>query len=168
MLKVKAELVCYVILLLFVSMTQASGSPHVVSRQTPPAGCTVCHESAPELNDDKPVSSKNLPVDWTRLTQDGVAMCAACHDVNAYHKVGLKVDFPIPADLPLNPDNEIVCPTCHYTHGKLESDRPQASYSFMDRWLGAERLRKSFLLRRNNSEGELCLACHNSDQGSKP
>jgi cytochrome c len=81
--------------------------------------------------------------------------------------VGLKLDFEIPADMPLDKKNRLSCLTCHYTHGNMDSDRPQASVSFMDRLLNANRLHKSFLLRRNNVDGELCLICHNSNQGSK-
>jgi hypothetical protein len=69
--------------------------------------------------------------------------------------------------MPLNKKNALSCLTCHYTHGDLTSIRPQASFSFMDRMVNAERLRKSFLLRRNNVDGELCLICHNPNQGSK-
>jgi hypothetical protein len=107
------------------------------------------------------LQSKNITADQATFTKDGVAMCSSCHNPNQGHKVGLNIDFPVPADLPLNEDNDITCLTCHYTHGKLDSDRPQASHSFMDKLMNAERLKKSFLLRRNNSDGELCLTCHN-------
>jgi len=149
------------LILLFVATVRAGDNPHVVSRQDDKTVCPVCHIQVPELRDDQPLISKNLPLDLNDFKLDGVAMCSACHDPAAYHKVHLVVDFPVPADLPLNQDNEIICLTCHYVHGRLDSDRPQASFSFMDRLLNARRLHKSYLLRRNNSNGELCLSCHN-------
>jgi hypothetical protein len=94
-------------------------------------------------------------------------MCGSCHNPDDGHQVGLELDFQIPADLPLDKKNRMTCLTCHYTHGNLNSDRPQASFSFMDRLFDAERIHKSFLLRRNNTDGELCLTCHNINQGSK-
>jgi len=139
----------------------ANENPHLISKQTPLAGCTNCHNTAPAFKDEGILHSKNMPVDQTTFSKDGVAMCSARHNPNQGHKVGLNIDFPVPADLPLNEENDITCLTCHYTHGKLDSDRPQASHSFMDKLMNAERLKKSFLLRRNNSDGELCLTCHN-------
>jgi hypothetical protein len=94
-------------------------------------------------------------------------MCSGCHDAEDGHKVGIKLYFEVPADMPLGEKNKLTCLTCHYSHGSLSSDRPQASVSFMDKMLDAERLHKSFLLRRNNTDGELCLTCHEVKEGSK-
>lgn len=154
-----------VMLLLFAHQAHTAGeNPHLISKQSATGECKGCHGATPDLKElkgDEPLNSKNLPVDQTLFSQDGVAMCSSCHNPNQGHKVGLNIDFPVPADLPLNQENDITCLTCHYTHGRLDSDRPQACYSFMDKLLNAERLKKSFLLRRNNSDGELCLTCHN-------
>lgn len=154
---------------MLVSMPTANSAnnPHLVSKQSRLVICTSCHNSTPELKDDNILVSKNLPVDLSRFSQNGVDMCTSCHDPSVVHKTGVAVDFPVPADLALNQDNEIICQTCHYSHGRLDSDKPQASFSFMDRLLDAQRLHKSFLLRRNNSDGELCLICHNPNQGLK-
>jgi hypothetical protein len=155
------------LMLLFMLTTQAADNPHVVSKQDNPSTCTICHSAIPKLKDDNILISKNLPVNLNHFSKNGVDMCSSCHDPNVVHKTGVAVDFPVPADLPLNEDNEITCLTCHYTHGNLDSDKPQASFSFMDRMLNAQRLHKSYLLRRNNSDGELCLICHNPNQGLK-
>ncbi len=156
------------VLLAFAMHAHTAGeNPHVISKQNDISTCTGCHADTPELKSDTVLLSKNLPVDLAKFNQDGVAMCANCHNPNEGHKVGLEIDFPVPADMPLSTENDINCLTCHYTHGQLNSDRPQASFSFMDRLMDAERLHKSFLLRRNNSDGELCLTCHNVNQGSK-
>lgn len=146
---------------------QAAENPHTVYAGDKSVTCTSCH--ATETHYDKPelLNTKNNRVDLTAFNNDGVAMCSGCHNAEEGHKVGLKLDFEIPADMPLNKRNALSCLTCHYTHGDLTSVRPQASFSFMDRMVNAERLHKSFLLRRNNVDGELCLICHNSNQGSK-
>jgi len=145
----------------------ASENPHVISKATAGTDCSSCHSNSPQLTDSEILETKNLSMDPTQFHQDGVAMCSSCHNPNEGHKVGLEIDFPVPADMPLSAENDITCLTCHYTHGSLSSDRPQASFSFMDRLMNAERLQKSFLLRRNNSDGELCLTCHNANQGSQ-
>lgn len=158
------------LLLLFTHQAHtASENPHLISKHSPTNECGSCHAATPELKEHKEehFNSKNLPIDQAGFSQDGVAMCSSCHNPNQGHKVGLNIDFPVPADLPLNEENDVTCLTCHYTHGRLDSDRPQASHSFMDKLLNAERLKKSFLLRRNNSDGELCLTCHNANEGSK-
>lgn len=154
-------------LLIFATKARTDGeNPHLISKQSATATCPACHLKTPELKNDGIFVSQNLAVHQKSFSKDGVAMCSSCHNPNQGHKVGLKIDFPVPADLPLNEDNDITCLTCHYTHGRLDSDRPQASHSFMDKLMNAERLKKSFLLRRNNSDGELCLTCHNVNQGS--
>lgn len=146
---------------------QAADNPHTLSATNKSVDCTSCHVAQPQYDTAKPLETKNKQVDITAFNNNGVAMCSGCHDTEDGHKVGLKLDFEIPADMPLDKKNSLSCLTCHYTHGNLASDRPQASCSFMDRLLDADRLRKSFLLRRSNVDGELCLICHNSNQGSK-
>jgi hypothetical protein len=146
---------------------QAEGEhPHAISKSSKAMECTTCHKTTPVVNQDSLLESKNKLVKQDDFKQDGTAMCSACHDPNDGHKVGLELDFQAPADLPLGEKNTITCLTCHYSHGSLTSDRPQASFSFLDRLFDDERLHKSFLLRRNNSDGELCLTCHSVSQGS--
>lgn len=154
-------------MLLCAFSAQAAENPHAVSATDKSSVCSSCH--ATEIHYDKAdlLNTKNKRVDLTAFNNDGVAMCSGCHNAEEGHKVGLKLDFEIPADMPLNKRNALSCLTCHYTHGELISDRPQASFSFMDRMVNADRLHKSFLLRRNNVDGELCLICHNPNQGSK-
>ena len=146
----------------------SDNNPHTISATDAASTCNTCHKEMPTtLSDQQILNSKNLPVDLSRFKLDGVAMCSSCHNPNEGHKVGLNIDFPVPADMPLSQENDIICLTCHYTHGRLDTERPQASFSFMDRLMDSQRLHKSFLLRRNNSDGELCLTCHNVNQGSK-
>lgn len=141
--------------------------PHTVTKDSKSASCSTCHRVEAAVITKGLLETKNNPVDRESFSQDGTAMCASCHNPDDGHKVGLELDFQIPADLPLDKKNRMTCLTCHYTHGSLTSERPQASFSLMDRLFDAERLHKSFLLRRNNTDGELCLTCHNVNQGSK-
>lgn len=135
-------------------------NPHEISSQSRGIDCNSCHVEKPQATTAELLSSKNHNANLAAFKADGIEMCSGCHDKDDGHKVGLKLDFEVPADLPLGAKNKLTCLTCHYTHGSLTSNRPQASFSFMDRMLDADRLRKSFLLRRNNAEGELCLTCH--------
>jgi Doubled CXXCH motif (Paired_CXXCH_1) len=143
-------------------------NPHEISPQSPTGECSSCHIDKPKATDTPGLLvTKNHAADPAIFKQDGVEMCSSCHDKEDGHKVGIKLDFDIPADMPLGAKNKMTCLTCHYTHGSLSSKKPQASVSFMDRMLDAERLHKSFLLRRNNADGELCLTCHEVKEGTK-
>ncbi|MEQ1530086.1 MAG: hypothetical protein ABL925_12280 [Methylococcales bacterium] len=156
------------VLLLLAFAVHADGeNPHIVSKTVTGVDCLSCHINQPENNSPEALETKNKSVHLTDFKNDGVAMCSNCHNPDDGHKIGLKLDFDVPADMPLDKKNALSCLTCHYTHGKLSTERPQASFSFMDRLVDAERLHKSFLLRRNNVDGELCLICHNPDQGKK-
>ena len=140
--------------------------PHAFFKDSQSMSCTTCHKVNPVINNLNVLDTRNRPVDREKFSLDGTTMCTSCHNPDDGHKVGLKLDFQAPADLPLDKKNKMTCLTCHYTHGNLTSERPQASASFMDRLFDAERLHKSFLLRRNNTNGELCLTCHNATTGS--
>ena len=140
---------------------QAAENPHIISASSKSSTCISCHAAEVRYDQADVINTKNKQIDLTAFNNDGIAICSGCHNADEGHKVGLKLDFDIPADMPLNKKNTMSCLTCHYTHGSLESPRPQASFSFMDRMVNAERLHKSFLLRRNNVDGELCLTCHN-------
>jgi len=155
------------LLLLCAFAVQGGDNPHTLSATSKSADCISCHSAQPEYDFTKSLETKNKQADMAVFSKDGVEMCSACHNTEDGHQIGLKLDFDIPADMPLDKKNALSCLTCHYTHGSLVSDRPQASFSFMDRLLDADRLHKSFLLRRNNVDGELCLICHNSNQRSK-
>jgi hypothetical protein len=156
------------LLLLGASIALAeSENPHTISKDSKSTVCSTCHKVDPELKVNSVIETRNHPVDRDSFNQDGTEMCSSCHNPDDGHKVGLALDFQAPADMPLDKKNKMTCLTCHYTHGSLSSDRPQASVSFMDRLFDDARMHKSFLLRRNNTDGELCLTCHNVNQGSK-
>jgi hypothetical protein len=150
-----------------VGQVVAADNPHVITAQSHGIDCGSCHTEKPQPSKVEVLETKNHQADPTTFKDDGIKMCSGCHDADDGHKVGIKLDFEVPADMPLGEKNKLTCLTCHYSHGSLSSDRPQASVSFMDKMLDAERLHKSFLLRRNNTNGELCLTCHEVKEGSK-
>jgi len=125
--------------------------------------CLTCHIKLP--TNQAGLNTKNNVVNLSDFQHDGIKLCTGCHKEEEGHVVGVSLDFSVPADLPLGKNKTVSCLTCHYTHGNLYSEKPQASYSFMDSLLGAQRMHKSFLIRRNNVNGELCLVCHNPQQG---
>jgi len=145
--------------ILLSNVRAATENPHLIAEQ-PSEMCLSCHIKMPNI--EPQLNSKNIPVNLKTLRHDGIKLCTTCHEEEAGHIVGVTLDFSVPADLPLADNDTVSCLTCHYTHGALTSDRPQASYSFMDKLLDSKRLHKSFLIRRNNVNGELCLVCHNS------
>lgn len=125
--------------------------------------CLSCHKSAPlstQLN-----SGKHLVPKMSAFVKSETMLCAGCHgDDNSSHIVGITPEYSVPADLPLDKNGQVTCITCHYVHGDLKSDKPMASTSFMDQLFNRQRLNKSYVLRRNNSEGDLCLACHSNNE----
>ena len=124
--------------------------------------CLSCHKSKP-LKTNKAMGKYALPV-MSEFVGNGISMCEECHgDDSSSHIVGATPDYTVPADLPLDKENRVTCLTCHYVHGSLESERPMASSSFMDHLFNRDRLKKSYVLRRNNAEGDMCLACHSKE-----
>lgn len=121
--------------------------------------CTSCHRQAPVHNPKH--STQTVLPDMDDFTTDPVAMCVPCHDDSERsHPLWVKPNYPVPADLPLDNNGAVTCLTCHHTHGSLKSEHPCCSVSFMDRMLNSDRMTKSFLLRRENTKGQLCKACH--------
>lgn len=117
------------------------------------AVCALCHAGEP--------TGSGGP----ELREDAASACTSCHPGgDESHEVGMQPDFAVPADLPLDAGGRMTCLTCHFAHGPLRGDRPWCSVSLLDRMLGSERLTKTFLLRRNNATGELCLACHDTGE----
>lgn len=124
-------------------VSAGEAQPHDLAQSKGPALCTKCHQANPG-----------------GFALDSTAMCTQCHGEDVSHMVGVEVDFSIPKDLPLSEDGTVTCLTCHRAHGPLRSDRPWANVTVIDRWLNTEAMRKTYLLRRNNENGELCLVCH--------
>ncbi len=140
----------------------AVNHPHQ-PRRIDPALCGDCHAEPP----DRLPGEAGSRTPGGPLATDGITMCMRCHPHEARaHPMGRPLDFPVPPDLPLE-GGAMTCLTCHHAHGRLESDRPWASVSLMDRLTDSERMHKSYLLRRNNADGDLCLVCHDTS-GKRP
>ncbi len=141
-------------------------NPHDIRGQQPETYCLACHLQLPKTLQHQSSGGRLPDQSDFQSDADGVSMCVNCHDADkASHETGGdSIDFTVPADLPLSSDRKLTCLTCHYMHGSLASDRPWASVSILDRLLDHERMHKNYLLRRNNSDGELCLVCHDSNQ----
>ncbi len=134
-------------------------NPHELKEQFDSMECANCHRQTPV----------RIPENHTRavlpgqddFVTDPVTMCAPCHKGSMdSHPIAVRPKYLVPADLPLDKKLGISCLTCHYTHGSLKSDSPCCSMSFLDRMFDRERMKKSFLLRRENTNGGLCNACH--------
>jgi hypothetical protein len=120
--------------------------------------CTECHVTVPIPGKD----------DFRQLefTNDIVSICERCHrdKINEdKHPVDIKPERPVPQDLHLDSYYSITCTTCHDPHAEPWDDMPYVSRSWIERLLDAVRGRerhRTFLLRKTNVEGELCLSCH--------
>jgi len=144
----------------------AGNNPHLIDGRNG-GDCQSCHVSVPGWTAKQSLDSRDAVFVADRYKLDAVGMCTSCHPRDHLHAdVGDKINFPVPADMPLGENKSHVCITCHFTHGRLDSEKPRANVDFLDRWFDSERMHKSYLLRRDNSEGGLCLTCHK--QGINP
>jgi hypothetical protein len=137
-------------------------NPHEIAYRPVSPDCQECHTTSP--GQYRQASGLGTQPRWSAYKQDGTTMCVQCHsgETEGHQVDDTAIDFPIPSDLPLTENKTLMCMSCHYMHGSLRSNRPWASVSFMDRLTGSERMNKSYILRRNNSSGELCLICHDT------
>ncbi len=135
-------------------------NPHEIFDEPPSDACQACHKDMPKAYASGTRHALVLGED--ELLVDGTGMCEVCHTDEHMHMVGVEIDFPVPKDLLLDGEKKITCLTCHTAHGKLTSDRPWAAVSFMDKLMNDDDLHKSYLLRRKNSNGDLCLVCHDT------
>ncbi len=159
----KALTILLLILGTFTTGLVTANNPHqlITELNADNESCMGCHKAI--INTASQDTGKLILPDMNNFIVDATNMCIGCHgDDNISHIVGITPDYTVPADLPLNSDSQITCLTCHYTHGSLKSDKPTASSSFLDLMFNRERLSKSYTLRRNNADGDLCLACHSN------
>ncbi|MGR3318910.1 MAG: hypothetical protein ACUZ8O_10580, partial [Candidatus Anammoxibacter sp.] len=122
--------------------------------------CARCHSDWIEDEMELPSEDNIFNPIPTELNETGT--CLGCHNVeDEAHPVNIVPEQATPADLPLGNNGEITCLTCHYTHGARESDEPYVSETMVQKIFSfGKESYKTFYLRRNNSEGELCNACH--------
>lgn len=138
---------------------EPKSNPHELKEQFDSRECTNCHRQTPVRIPEN--NTRAVLPDQDDFVTDPVTMCVPCHEGSMdSHPIAVQPKYLVPADLPLDKKRGISCLTCHYTHGSLKSDRPCCSVSFLDRMFDRERMKKSFLLRRENTNGGLCSACH--------
>jgi hypothetical protein len=132
-------------------------NPHNLQLSVRDSQCDLCHVA---------VRQKTIQVKLKTLADqvvNGVDICGTCHESSSVkHMIGKRPDFKVPGFLPLDKEGRITCLTCHYTHGPLKSESPWVDVSWIEQLSNSDRLHKTFLLRRNNRDGRLCLACHDS------
>ncbi len=98
------------------------------------AVCTGCHTADQGTLERDRVAARSL------LAADLEERCILCHDEGPSHHTGIRPKKPVPDTLPLSGEGLITCATCHFVHGEPEA-------------VGEA-------LRIDNTQGRLCLTCH--------
>ena len=128
--------------------------PHPVVKEK---RCEACHMAG--TNDQN----------FTGLKNDISAACIACHPhEDANHPVMVIPDFKVPADLPLSGSKELTCITCHNPHNPRFSNRSWQAKSIAGKMgdiFRRGKQHKTYFLRRNNANGDLCFTCHKEREG---
>lgn len=123
--------------------------------------CLSCHTEMPQ---DLPKNGRLSEVKRHEFHTDGIGMCSGCHDpASAKHMLGKFSPEQLPAHMALSKDGKVTCLTCHFMHGELNDTQPWANVGLFDRMFASEKLFRTYLLRENNANGELCLICHHAD-----
>ena len=121
--------------------------------------CSTCHEVIQTSGSD--ASYIIFRENYAALL---TANCLKCHQQNiGDHPILIKASFPVPKDFPLSDKKEITCVTCHNPHFQRFSNRPWYPRTFktiVADYVKRKKVHKTFFLRRNNAEKELCLSCH--------
>ncbi len=146
----RATALAVALLALAASWLIGRDNPHAFGDD--PAACGNCHEGPPARPE--------------RLPDGSSEFCASCHThpMNA-HPLAVPADLHTPADLLVDREGNIGCLTCHFSHGPHESDHPWTSTSVageLGRLFKRRQSYPTYFLRRDNSHGDLCLACHNN------
>ncbi len=94
--------------------------------------------------------------------------CLKCHPHDSRdHPVMITSSYPIPEDLLHSENMEITCLTCHNPHFQRYSSRAWVPRSFttkIQHFVFGKKDFKTYFLRRNNADKELCMACHDGIQ----
>jgi cytochrome c554/c'-like protein len=151
-----------VLLLLLASPATAVPNPHEVLSEGD--NCVSCH-----LNGNPDINDKDSLV----LKGDLVEQCAECHpdQLVTGHPVNKKHFGSRRVPLPLDDNEEVVCITCHSPHLPWKDKEPYIPVSIFKKIrntiLGKGEYR-TYFLRINNRDGQLCLTCHVSPNMSDP
>ncbi len=110
---------------------------------------------------------RQIAAERTLMPSDGT-LCIHCHDglLNddrevwdedlGHHPRGTEVERELPWFLPLGPDGELQCTTCHSPHGISSIDQPGEGHA-----RSAEPLESTeAFMRMNRRDSTICIACH--------
>jgi hypothetical protein len=111
--------------------------------------CVDCHPSGKD---------KAKLVDPARTCD---ANCLRCHkDMDKHHPVGPEVEAKDKVLLPLLGTNKVACISCHDLKTSSSDTRSWKAQSLFARLFQGQQRYRTYYLRINNRNGELCKACH--------
>lgn len=119
------------------------------------AGCITCHASMPNAAADVRPEFRPNAGKW----------CMNCHNTDnvGNHPVGVPAS---PATgLPLEGGSLVSCITCHSPHQPRYAEKPWTAPALS---IHTKDGYKTFFLRHENSQGELCIKCHDRSEFSQP
>ena len=141
------------LIILVPAITQGAQNPHVFMED--PSRCLHCHDS-------KPVQPGGL------FIKDIVSLCKDCHLMahRMSHPVDIRPQEGVHPELPLDHEGTITCSTCHDPHSEPSSATPYAKRGVVERLKGmfSSAGYPTYFLRISNTEGQLCLSCHKSEE----
>ena len=82
------------------------------------------------------------------------------------HPVDIRPQEGVHPELPLDHEGTITCSTCHDPHSEPSSATPYAKRGVVERLKGmfSSAGYPTYFLRISNTEGQLCLSCHKSEE----
>lgn len=87
--------------------------------------------------------------------------CVSCHgESKKHHKINVRMQGNIPEQLILDSFNKVTCETCHNIELKRFDTKPWKSQSMFEDFFGKKEKYRTYFLRLNNQEGQLCKVCH--------
>ncbi len=151
------EQVCFAGLVLLIILVPAtiSGNQNPHAFMDDPLRCLECHEA-------EPVVPGGL------FIKDIVSLCRDCHLMahRMSHPVDIRPQEDIHPELHLDHEGTITCSTCHDPHSKPSSGVPYVNRGLVQSLKGmfSSTDFPTYFLRMSNNAGQLCLACHESEE----
>ncbi|MDF1535766.1 MAG: multiheme c-type cytochrome [bacterium] len=143
------------LVLLILAPVSAAGARNPHAFMDEPSRCLHCHES-------RPIKQGG------RFVKDIVSLCRDCHSVvhRMSHPVDIRPQGKISDDLSLDNEGTMTCATCHDPHSASFSSKPYLRRGIVERLKGmfSSAGYSTYYLRKPNTEGELCLSCHEREE----
>jgi hypothetical protein len=144
-----ALFVVTVVLILDRAQAQAPSGEAKMKQGLQLPACLVCHSS------DK---DRGKLADLNRSCDTN---CRRCHqEMEKHHPVGGGVEEKDKMTLPLSTGDKVACITCHDPGARRTDTRSWKSQSLFSRLFRSQTVYKTYYLRINNADGNLCRACH--------